>query len=118
MPLQANSATLSFVVDYCKQHLGTYGFSALYLIGSRAYGTPRPNSDHDFIAVVNDCAPQGVITGGELHLKIFDAFDKARRQAGLSAIDLLITRHSDFQCQVTRMGTFAHAAITKGHKVV
>lgn len=116
--MAADQTTLDFVIKYCCENLRPYGFSALYFFGSRACGNPRPSSDHDFIAVVSDTAPAEIGTGGALHAKIFDAFNLARAQAGLNGIDLLIARESFFQTESQKFGTFAHAAVTKGRKLV
>jgi hypothetical protein len=95
----AESKTIQILANYCTQHIHLYGFSDLYLIGRRAFGTPRPNGDHDFIAVASDSAPQSIITEGDLHDNIFQTFNAAREQAGLATIDLHIARQSYFRSQ-------------------
>lgn len=117
MPPNADPLILQFVAMYCQKYLANYGFSKLFLIGSRAYGTPRPNSDHDFIAVVSDTAPSEISTGGSLHTTIFSHIESTRRTAGLGAIDLLIARDSHFKAQAICPGSFAYSAVTKGYQV-
>lgn len=118
IPFQADEKTLQFVSEFCAQHLKAYGLKKLYLIGSRAYGTARKGSDHDFIAVVGENSPDEISNGREMHIRIFSALDSRRKEAGLGAIDLLIARQSYFRSQETIEGTFANAAVTKGYVVI
>lgn len=114
MPPLADPTTVTFVKNFCQAHLVKYGLSALYLIGSRANGNPRPNSDHDFLAVVSDSAPPEITTGDTLHTKIFNQLNSERTRAGLQGIDLVIQRSSHHATSSQSPGTFANAAATKG----
>lgn len=114
LPATACPETVQFVIEYCKENLGQYGLSHLYLFGSRAYGSPRDNSDHDFAAVVSDAAPAEVSTGRAIHTQIFGHLNRERIRAGLKGIDLLIFRQSYFLATADEDGTFAHAAATRG----
>src|SRR3546814_8401170 len=54
--------------QFCMQHLAQHGYMRLYLIGSRARGTAKPTSDHDFVAVVKDGTPNSLLTGQNTQL--------------------------------------------------
>ena len=114
MTPNADPAIVKFVLAFCRQNLKNYGVNAIYLFGSRARGTQRPNSDHDFLVVVSDNAPPEITTGGTLHSAIFDQLNTARYRAGLGEIDLVILRASFFAARRNEPGTFANAAATEG----
>lgn len=92
-----DQATLDFAVKFCKCEFSSFGILAIYLVGSRAYGNPRDNSDHDVLVVLSDKAPSSLSIGGTLHTKAFEKLDKARRAEGLGAIDLITIRESRFE---------------------
>lgn len=110
--------TVVFVTTFCNNNLSQYGFERLYLIGSRAHGDPRSNSDHDFIAVIADTAPQAICTGRDLHIKLFVDLNHSRMHAGLGPIDLLITRAVDFDIDALVKGSFSYSAVTTGIRII
>ncbi|NUJ39200.1 nucleotidyltransferase domain-containing protein [Pseudoalteromonas sp. 0303] len=52
---------IKLALEECKSYYSQYGFKRLYLIGSRARGDARLDSDHDFVVVVSDTAPDEVV---------------------------------------------------------
>ena len=84
--------TVELTHQYCLRRLGPCGYKRLILIGSRAKGTARPTSDHDFVAVVGDKAPEDVLAGRNTRL-LFE-FEQYRASYGLSKIDLLVSTES------------------------
>jgi hypothetical protein len=98
-------------------HLAQYGFYHLFLIGSRATGKSRANSDHDFVALVEDSAPQEICTGGSLHAKLLRALYQQQTGTGLGNIDLLVMRRTHFANTSGVAGNFAFAAATQGFTV-
>jgi predicted nucleotidyltransferase len=78
--------------DFCLERLESSGYHRLVLVGSRARGTHRPDSDHDFVAVVDDDAPTDVLIGrNEL---LLDDFRQYYKSHGIAKIDLLISNKS------------------------
>ncbi|MDI4653096.1 MULTISPECIES: nucleotidyltransferase domain-containing protein [Pseudoalteromonas] len=61
LPEQANPMLIKLALEECKSYYSQYGFKRLYLIGSRARGDARLDSDHDFVVVVSDTAPDEVV---------------------------------------------------------
>lgn len=84
--------TVELTHQYCLRRLGPCGYKRLILIGSRATGTARPTSDHDFVAVVGDEAPEDVLVGRNTRL-LFE-FEQYRVSHGLSKVDLLVSTES------------------------
>lgn len=78
--------------SFCLSELQDSGYQKLILIGSRARGDHRPNSDHDFIALVDDSAPQHVLMGRNEQL--LESFRLYYKQNGAEKIDLLISTTS------------------------
>jgi predicted nucleotidyltransferase len=115
-----NPQTVRFLVNFCLQHLQQYGLLSIHLIGSRARGSYRPNSDHDFIAVIDNNAPSEVETGGTTWIQIYNFLDNARRQKGLDGIDLFVKHEASF-IAASQNSTFspnpAHDAATYGIQV-
>lgn len=109
----ADQRTLAFAVDFCTQVLGVYGIKEIHLIGSRANGNPRPNSDHDILVILDNAAPSDISLGGALHRKIFLQLDKARREQGLGSIDLIPMRDNRYQNSKTDPSSFA-GAVSRG----
>lgn len=114
LPATADKATVEFVVNFCGANLSNYGLRRIYLFGSRASGTPRPTSDHDFYAVVADSAPDGVRTGGTIHDRLYRQLLSESRKAGFGNIDLMISRESGFIEQSAIADTHANSAINNG----
>lgn len=110
----ADPKTLGFIIDFCVRELQTYGILYIYLIGSRACGKPRPDSDHDVLVVLSDSAPVDIGLGGPLHWEIFLALDGQRKSAKLGAIDLITLRESRFLESMNDPKSFASAAIKGG----
>lgn len=86
---------MDYTLKYLQDHFGSQ-LVALYLFGSRARGTGRPNSDHDFMAVVEDSVSGAMETGGEDWSRFIVKFNRDRTAAGIGAIDLLIKRKTPF----------------------
>ncbi|WP_082576743.1 nucleotidyltransferase domain-containing protein [Acidovorax sp. Root70] len=105
----ADPGTLAFAVNFCIQVLGGYGIKSIYLIGSRANGQPRSNSDHDILVILDDAAPADISLSGTLHSKIFLQLDKARKAQGLGPIDLITMRESRYQNSKDDPSAFAGA---------
>lgn len=84
--------TVELTHQFCIERLGPSGYKRLLLIGSRARGTARPTSDHDFVAVVGDDAPEDVLAGRNVRL-MFE-FEQYRDRQGLPKIDLLVATES------------------------
>lgn len=57
LPATADKKTVDFVVKFCTTNLAEFQLEKIVLMGSRASGNPRTNSDHDFMAIVGDTAP-------------------------------------------------------------
>lgn len=112
----ADSKTIVFVSDFCYRSLCEYGYCALYFFGSRAVGKHRPNSDHDFLAVVSDEAPPEITSGCSLGLKIFEKLETERTREGLGQIDFLTMRANSFFADSNKPGSFAYSA-AKGIKL-
>src|SRR3546814_10699845 len=74
--------------QFCMQHLAQHGYMRLYLIGSRARGTAKPTSDHDFVAVVKDGTPNSLLTGQNTQLLAEFAAYTSRQ--GIGKVDLLV----------------------------
>ena len=112
--------TIDFVKHFCLTNVKC-GIEALYLIGSQAKGTARPNSDHDFIAVISDTCPQDLATGGIGWTKLYNKLDARRRELGLRPIDLFLKHATSFvsaSAGQTAHVNPAHDATTYGIKVV
>lgn len=86
---------LEFTHQFCIRHLGKYDYQRLYIIGSRARDEERPGSDHDFVAVIEDDAPAGILTGRNTEL-MFE-LDRSRRKLGLGKIDLIVAKRYRFE---------------------
>jgi predicted nucleotidyltransferase len=84
--------TVELTHQYCVQRLGQHGYIRLILIGSRARGTDKPTSDHDFVAVVSDEAPGDVLDGRNTRLQ-FD-FAGYVSDNGLKKVDLFVSTAS------------------------
>ena len=110
----ADQKTLQFAVDFCTKELSAYGVLAVYLIGSRANGQSRDNSDYDVLVVLSDSAPTNVSLGGTLHAEIFTKLDSQRRTMGLGAIDLITQRETHHMSTRTDAGSFASAVANGG----
>ena len=114
LPATADKRTVDFVIDFCKRNLSDYGLHRIYLFGSRASGTPRPNSDHDFYAIVANSAPDGVCTSGVIHDLVYRQLLSEARAAGVGSIDLMISRDSGFNEQSAISNIHANSAVDKG----
>ena len=115
LPSAADLKTVNFVIHFCITNLGAYQLEKIILFGSRANGEPMSNSDHDFMAIVADSAPDEIRTGGTLHAKMFSKLESERRAQGFGPIDLLVTRSRRFY--EAESGTHAFEARTKGVQV-
>lgn len=82
--------TVDLVHRMCTLHLAQIGYQQLYLIGSRARGTARPGSDHDFVAVVQDEVADDVLSSlmYQLQFEVARLADFER----LGKVDLLVAR--------------------------
>ena len=71
---------------------------AVFLFGSRARGTERPDSDFDFLAVLSDDRPRAL-----------DYMAAGLPVAGCGvAVDVVPCRHSDFEAGRNQAGTLYH----------
>jgi hypothetical protein len=61
LPKQAVPSVIESVVSECIDFYTQYELKNLYLIGSRAKGTAKDNSDHDFVVVIGDDAPDEIV---------------------------------------------------------
>lgn len=77
---------------FCTTHLAHHGYQRLFLIGSRARGDAKETSDYDFVAVVEDAAPQHVLAGQNMSL--INEFCSYTSRLGIGKIDLLISTKS------------------------
>lgn len=114
----AHQPTLDVAVAFCKRELSRYGLKSIYLIGSRANGQPRPNSDHDLLVVVGDEAPREVGTGQSLGIKLFEDFCRELRCAGVGPVDLIIQREAHHLASKNDKGSFANATLVGGIKIL
>ena len=114
----ADDATLQVGIDFCVRELTQYGLVSVYLIGSRAGGTPRPKSDHDLLAVVSSSAPREIGTGQSLGNQLFEDLCREVRGAGVGPIDLLIQREDHYLKTVSDKGSFANATVNGGIKLL
>lgn len=114
----ADENTLLFAVGFCRKMLECYGLSAVYLIGSRANGSPRINSDHDILAVVSDTAPREIGTGQALWLQVFQLMCRESRKANLGPIDLIIQREGHYLSTLADSGSFAAATVNGGIRLL
>lgn len=81
---------------------------AVYLFGSRARGTQRPDSDYDLLLIMSDDVPRA-------RLDLVEAF---RATSGLDvAIEVIPCRRSVFERKKTVPGTLSRAAWTEGRLV-
>lgn len=110
----ADQPTLRFAVAFCTRELGMHGIEAIYLIGSRACGTPRTNSDHDLLVVLSDRAPRELGTGGALHTELFEKLCGELRRAALGTVDLITQRATHYSSTRSQAGTFANATMNGG----
>jgi len=121
LPMQANPMLIDAALEECKSYYSQYGFERLYLIGSRARGDARPDSDHDFVVVVSDSAPDEIVrdNGAYGHLgisrirKSVSSVDK-----GSSSPDVVIIRLSNFLARKdTKTEGFPYYAEHEGFKI-
>lgn len=84
-----------YTKNYLTKHFGSQ-FVALYLFGSRARGTGRPDSDHDFMVLVTDAVSTTMETGGADWSDFICKLNADRITHGMGAIDLLIKRKTSF----------------------
>lgn len=113
----ADPGTLAFAVNFCIQVLGGYGIKSIYLIGSRASGQPRSNSDHDILVILDDAAPTDILSSGSLYSKIIFELDEARNAQGLGPVDLITMRERRYQDSKDDLSTFA-GAVSKGIRLL
>ena len=85
-----------------------YRPEAVYLFGSRATGSPRPDSDYDLLVVVPDDTPAE-------RLNLVAAFEAVR--AARVPADVFPCRLSVFEARKTEVGTLPYTAWTEGVQV-
>ena len=94
IPKNASFEVVKNVMENCVKHYHPYELHGVFLIGSRAWGNPRPNSDHDFVVVVGDEAPREVVNdignGSDTILSMI------RASLSPASIDIIVCRYSDF----------------------
>lgn len=88
--LMIDEHTVAVTHEFCTLHLAKYGYHRLYLVGSRARGTAKPSSDHDFVAVVADDAPGEVLTSKGRNDGLLREFFRFRQASGAGRVDLLV----------------------------
>lgn len=94
-----NPCVVDAVIQFCRGHYASYGLERLYLIGSRAKGTARENSDHDFVLVLADATPDAVVRdiGSYSQLGLSQIRNAvAHLNVGCKEPDIVICRLSDF----------------------
>ncbi len=96
LPKQAIPSVVEAVVKECIEFYTQYELKSLYLIGSRAKGTAKDNSDHDFVVIIGDDAPDEVLqdTGAYGNLGV------ARIRKAVTNVpkspDVIVCRESQF----------------------
>lgn len=105
--------TIDYVVCACQLILAEYGLCELFLIGSRARGNARKNSDYDFYAIVSDTAPFEIETGRQGHESVVRTIKKSM-PPGLSSIDILSSKKANFEKMKGDIETIAHKCVTEG----
>lgn len=94
-----NPCVVDAVVQICREHYAPFGLERLYLIGSRAKGTARESSDHDFVLVLADSAPDEVVrdNGSYGHLGLSTIRKAvAHVNMGCKEPDIVICRLTNF----------------------
>lgn len=87
------------------------GFMTLMLYGSRAKGTNREDSDHDFYAIFDDSAENEIQSGRSIHLQIVEDLRRSLKAHGFSSkIDLQISKQSIFNSLSQDPDTHAFSA--------
>jgi len=94
-----NQELVDVVLAECEVIYGQIGLVRVYLIGSRARNEGREDSDHDFVVVLSDSAPDEVIQDngafGNLGLsKIRKSVEDIN--VGCSSPDVIFCRLSNF----------------------
>lgn len=87
------------VLNACFSYYNQYGFERLYLVGSRAKNCGRLDSDHDFVIVLGDHAPNVVVqdVGAFRNSGVTIVRNAATRVAPqYNTPDLVICRITDF----------------------
>lgn len=114
----ADMHTMRFVLNYLYSNLP--GFRTLHLIGSRATGvrsngtSVREQSDHDFIAVIDDDTSDEFVTGQSGWSRFFNALNAERFRAGLGGIDLFIYKPEKMRQGRNEAEIFAEKAVNSG----
>jgi predicted nucleotidyltransferase len=98
---------VQYFIDFLKGELRDYGLLEIYLVGSRAKGTNSATSDHDFLAILSDTAPQGILTGRALNEEFIFKLIKKSKIWKRGPVDALLYRKSDFENDSKLTGTFA-----------
>lgn len=87
------------VFEVCTAFYTSYGFERLYLIGSRARGKAKEDSDHDFVVVLADSAPDEVVRDNGLYSHLGVALIRNAVDdiiAGCYSPDIVVCRLSNF----------------------
>lgn len=96
-PPQIDTQLVKFVVQYCRKNLHNHNIKKIVLYGSRAVGNHRPNSDHDFMVVLEDAVDSPMNTGTRKHTEFLDRLRSEARRVNVNPkIDLLITYESHY----------------------
>lgn len=110
------------VKQACITHYAAYGPEGLYLIGSRAKERARELSDHDFVLVLSDDAPDHIVRDNGLHSHL--GVSNIRKATagivpGAKSPDFVICRISDFNLRknVASEG-FPYVAEHEGIKII
>ena len=93
-------------------------FTDLYLYGSRAKLTYRPDSDHDFFAVFDDQAANAMSYKSVDNATIRNRIKKQIRKKGLpTKYDLMMERRTDFNLLAKQPNSHADQCIKIGIKL-
>jgi len=88
-----------------KQMVSVLNPRRIILFGSRARGEAHQDSDYDLVAVLDDEAPDEMLSSRRSY--------EARRGIGLP-IDILPCRESMLRTRARAVGSFAHTVMTEG----
>lgn len=94
-----NQKFVDAVMEACETFYAPYSLERMYLIGSRARGEGREDSDHDFVVVLADDTPNEIIrdNGSYGHLGVATIRKSVKElNPGGSSPDFVFCRFTDF----------------------
>ncbi len=113
-PRMYDKELTNFVKSFFEENYD--GFLELRLYGSRASGTCREDSDHDFYAIFSDNAAEGMNIGRSESMQVLEKLREAVRQRKFPnpKVDVHISKLSTFQRLAADDETHAYQALHKG----